>query len=159
MSGIGVGPAGMFPAGMGEPDLAPVPGGGVFLDAQGVQQTGRAIDLHTGRYTYDAYGNCVGTSTMRQLVQIAVTTVLNSSAVTGLGHRLRDLKDIGANYEKDLDVIVREALADLVARNLITVLDVTAVRFGATGVRTGVYGHARFRDLTTGLEDTAPLTT
>lgn len=159
MSGAGTSPAGCYPAGFGTPTAAPLPGGGVFLDANGIQQTGRAIDLRTGRYTYDAYGNSVGVATVRQLVQVAVKTLFNSSAVQGLGIRLSDLKDITSNYDKQLDVVVRDALADLVARKLVAVVDVTAQRFGAPGVQTGVYGHVRFRDLTTGLEDSLPLTT
>jgi hypothetical protein len=147
--GFGLTPRGVGPYGYGTPATAPVPGGGVLRDEKtGATLTGRRIDPRTRQYVFDEYGRILGMPTVPQLMHLALHTEKGSSVLADLGHELRDIETIGADYEHRVETTLAEALSDLVQRGLIRIDKVTTTRFGATGL----YTVLSWTDLTTSQE-------
>lgn len=149
--GAGNAPAGTAPAGMG----TPASGNGTGLVPFAALQTGapmgsRLIDQATKRYVIGADGRMRGMNNIAQMVQIAVTTTLNSSSVRGLGIDLSSAQTLDAGTTNAMNAIYRSALADLINRNLIELLSVDVTPFPTSGA----YVLVKWRDLSTGLEQT-----
>lgn len=152
--GFGMSPLGSAPYGWGSPAGAPVQGGIVFPDSTGTKSLDcRGINQSTGRYDFDSYGRIKGQASVPQLVQLALKTVLQSSAVRTLGTDWNALKDIGDNFAKQFDGAVRAALNSLVTQKLVAILDITSQRINTTAV----FGRVRWQDLTTTLEHTSEI--
>lgn len=152
MAGAGIQPAGTTPAGTGSLTLAVAPGGSVLRDPNtSLQQGGRFIDPITRQYTFDSYGRSRGMSEAAQLVFLACTTSKGSAAHVTLGNELFKIDRITDNYAKRVQDIYTAALSDLVARRLISVIDITVNQVTNSPTRLLVY--VRFQDLTTGIEE------
>ena len=123
--GAGLSPAGLGPAGM------PVAGQAVasqlvpFPDPQtGLAQTGPWVDPRAKDYVYNSSGQKQGRPTVSSLVQTALTTAFNSSAVKGLGLDLSNLQDQGPNFQRQLATVLANALKPLVTAGLVQVVKV-----------------------------------
>ncbi len=149
MSGFGAAPFGVAPYGVGTPATAPEPGGKIHRDeATGAQFGSRKLNKYTKQYEFDDYGRVLGMADVQQMVQIAVSTELGSSAVRNLGHELRTVLDITDNFQRRVQTILESALADLVKRKLVEIITVDVRRVNTSGL----YALLRWRDLTTNNE-------
>jgi hypothetical protein len=136
--------AGFSPAGFGDIEDAPAPATDNLVDEHGVQQTARAIDPVTGQYILRSTGRFLGMPRTRQLVLIAIKTVLNSSALKGFG-----LEEIGGDNDalatRRLEAKLRAALDHLVTKGLIEIVAVPTVGDTPTRIR----GALKWLDLAT----------
>jgi hypothetical protein len=153
MPALGSTPFGLSPFGLGTP-IAAADEGGVPL-AQSVHaasEGAKHIDPKTRQYAFLENGRMRGMPSVPQMVQLVAQTVVGSSAVRGLGNDL-DIQDAG----EDLEAVVKErwraAYADLVRRGLIELLAVDVERYRTKGGSVLARTRIRFRDLTTGRED------
>lgn len=153
MPGAGLQSAGTSSAGYGTSEEATAPGGAILRDEKtGKSHSARKIDPRTGRYEIDQYGRLLGMNHVRQAVQVSLLTEVNTSAVRGLGHRLKSLQRITPNFERAVLAILTEAVQPLVARGYIEVVGFKEFQKGdgKNGMqRGGVYGRFLWRDLTT----------
>lgn len=150
MSGSGIQPAGRSPAGVGTPGTAASNVGVVLRDGNsGLPQAGRYIDANSRQYVFDASGRTLGTTETRQLVALAVNTNRGSSTLQRLGSELYKVQTITDNFGRRVSDVFTDALADLVSRKLIQVVDITATQTG--GSRATIL--IRWIDLTTGTEE------
>lgn len=150
MAGLGLFPLGTAPYGLGTPAVAPILGGRILDDGQGAQTGSRAIDEASRQYVFDATGRAMGMSDARQMVLLAVATVLGSSASVTLGHDLAGIEDITADFDRRVEGALRDALAHLTSNGTIEIVAITVTRFGpvGTGQENGAYIRLRWRDLT-----------
>ena len=156
MAGFGLQKFGTTPFGSGTPVAASAPGGLPLRDDNtGLSASGRFIDMAAGQYVFDSYGRPKGMTEARQLVYLAIKTVLGSSAQSTLGQSLGDVKTIRSTFQKDIDVKLRAALAPLIARNLISILAIDVQQM--VDVRTRGYAVLRWVDKTTGVEEATQL--
>lgn len=146
MSGLGNGPIGTMPYGVGTPNTSAGNTGKPLVDANGVAQGSRYIDQFARDYVMNTDGRLVGQDNVEHLVLMAVLTVRSSSAVPTLG--LEEPSGvIGINFEREREAQVRSAFADLVKRGLITIVSVKTDRTNRPVLTRIVY-----RDLTTNSE-------
>ena len=153
MSGAGQQAAGTTSAGLGT-SAAATEFGGTFLrdDKTGASFGARRIDPRTRDYVLDSNGRALGIRDVRQMVQFALHTEHNSSAVRGFGHKLRTIDRITANFEKRVLSVLTEALQPLIRAGLIEVLGFSQFTIGddRNGLRRGAsYGRLKWRDRTT----------
>lgn len=148
--------AGDTSAGFGTSDAATVFGGAFLRDTKTGDVLGaRRINPKTRAYELDSYGRVVGMNSVYQMVQIAVHTAYNSSAVKGLGQKLSTLDRITSNFDKRILEVLREALQPLIRAGFIEVIGFESFKKGdgRNGmIQGGVYGRLRWRDLTTKTE-------
>jgi hypothetical protein len=149
--GAGFSAAGFCPAGFGDIVTAPAPATDNLIDENGVQRNARAIDPITGNYILRSTGRAQGVSRSKQLVLIRLRTVLNSSAIKGLG-----LRDTGADRNVVIDrrtkANITDALQDLVDAGTIALLNVSVNPELPWRERIKVV----WRDLQTSQEDSYP---
>lgn len=148
-AGFGLCPMGVGPYGFGTPAATLPTTGAIFVDPKGNQQNGRRIDPVTKQYVYDANGNAVGASSAVQMMYLACTTDLGSSAISDLGNDLKTIKDIGADFQQRVVSVYTTATARLVARGIVAIRSITvqqAVWSGGTRATPVI----KFTDLTTG---------
>jgi hypothetical protein len=151
MSGFGSQPFGTGPYGLGTPATATSIGGSILRDTTTGESLGsRQIDPLTKDYVLDDNGRLLGMSDVKQLVLIAVSTTKGSSAMRELGHELRSIDRITANFAARVRNTLLAAVQHIVDRRLIEVLDVVVelVRPGVAKVR------LRWRDVSTQNEET-----
>lgn len=153
MSGAGKQAAGTSSSGFGT-STAATEFGGAFLrdDKTGRVLGARKIDPRSLDYQLDANGRALGMRDVRQMVQLALHTEYNSSAVRGFGHKLRSIDRITGNFEKRVLDVLTQALQPLIRAGLIEVLGFSEFRAGdnRNGLPRGAaYGRLRWRDLTT----------
>lgn len=104
---------------------------------------GLYVDSVTGQYTFDTYGRKTGMTGVQQLVLMRMKTLLNSSAMKGLG-LAAPTGVVGPNTQKQLEQQVRLAMKDLLDAKVISFLGVTVQR-----MPNGAYWrHFDWRDLT-----------
>ena len=154
MSGAGIQPAGLSPAGVGTPAIGTANAGTVMRNVtDGTIANARSIDPGTRQYVFDVNGRVTGVSSTRQLVQLAVSTTLGSSAVKQLGTDISRVDRITENFARRVSDVFSNALAPLVARKLIAInsIDVQQVQ----GSR--AYALIKWTDLSTGLEESLPI--
>lgn len=153
MAGMGKQPCGLSPTGWGTPNLANVPAGGIMADPKTGEALGsRAIDPLTRDYIIGTNsGRIVGQSDTRHLVQMALHTVLNSSAMRGLGLDGASMRRITPDLRRRLNLAIEASVKHIVDAGLIKSLGVTEYRAGrADGFREGrVFARYRWRDLRT----------
>jgi hypothetical protein len=152
-NGFGSAPYGTGPYGIGTPFAVPSSAGRVLEDETGRQLSGRRINPLTRQYDYASNGRAIGQTTVYQMVQLACRTDESSSAAIDLGHRLRSIRDVGDNFERQVEAVYRHALAQLVADGLIEFMGTKVERDPNFPNRTKV--RVRFRDLTAS-NDSAP---
>jgi hypothetical protein len=104
--GIGAGlyPAGLFPAGYGQPATAPFSPTAPLPDPMtGLSRTGRLVNQTTGDYVMQADGRLQGMPTVEQLVLLAILRIDTS-----------DLQEKTPNFRNVLSGRVENALASLI---------------------------------------------
>lgn len=150
MAGGGTSPAGTSPYGVGTPAVAPVPGGAIFIADDGTRTGSRKIDEKTRSYAFNEFGRIVGMKDVRQLVLLAIATTKGSAIISTLGHTLSTIKDIGPDFDRRVRTVLNEALSDLVARNLVEVVEILVDTFLTPGTtqQKGARIILRWRDLT-----------
>lgn len=147
--GAGYSFAGTSDAGYGATFKAPIASPNLLNNPFGPGSlTGRRIDPVTKDYVMSPTGNLYGMSTAQQLVELAFTTVLNSSVVLGMGNELSSIRVITDSFVKDVTTLITSALSDLVNRQIITVTSITVDRLGVNGG----YFVTRWVDLSTQIE-------
>lgn len=147
--GAGFAPAGFAPAGYGQPDPAATPVNAILPDAlTGLPQPGRLIDPTTGSYQFTSDGRLIGVSRAQQLVQLAVRTLLNSSALSSLGVDFSKLKEQGPNFQAQVTNIVTNAFAPIVNQEIVALVAVTATQYPNIPDRVTIL--IKWRDLSQG---------
>lgn len=150
MAGFGSQRAGSTSAGLGAPAIGQSMPGVVLRDpATQAMSSSRGIDSVSRDYLYDvANGRLIGMDDVRQLVQLALSTEIGSSAMRSLGNELRRIDRITSNFERRVNDAIAAALSDLIARKVVALQDVVIQRFAATKT----FVRVEWRDLTTGVE-------
>lgn len=146
MSGFGIARYGTAPYGLGTPLTAAGNEGNVLADDTGKSQGSRVINSRTRRYEFDENGRAKGQINTQALVQLALLTVLGSSAMPRLGEEPSG-GVIGANFAQKRKASIQSALADLVRRKLISVVSIEV-----DTKRKPIFTLVRWRDLTTDIE-------
>lgn len=143
--GAGIAPAGACPAGYGTPSPAPAPPGAPYPDpVTGLAQSGYQVGVPSGDYQWTADGRQVGCPTVRSLVQHAVTTLFNSSAVAGFG--LKQPGGVkGPGYATQVSASLSNCLSQVVALGWMEILSI--VVFDAPNPD-GTIGVMQWKDLT-----------
>ena len=153
MSGAGIQPAGTSSAGFGSSEQGNPQDGVPFRSLQTGQSNGsRYIDQRTRDFVMDDNGRLIGMPNVSHLVQMAITTERNSSAVRTLGHELGKLDRITPNFEKKVLQVLTSALQPLIDAKLVEVVGFASFDSSSTnpGLASGrVYGRLLWRDLTT----------
>ncbi len=147
-TGFGVASIGTTVAGYGGVDAAPIQQQKILIDANtGLAQNARKIDPSTGDYVRDIYGAVQGMSGVQQMVLMRAGTLLNSSAMVGLGMQ-GPTGVIGANIIPRLEDEIRLAMKDIVDSGLIKIMGVTVTRLPGQPIRRAF----QWKDLTTNNE-------
>jgi hypothetical protein len=119
---------GLTIAGYGGVDQAPVPQQKILIDRfDGSTREARKIHPVTGQYVYNAAGQVEGMGGVQQLVLMRAKTLLNSSAVKGLG-LVGPAGVVGPNTLRQLREDIMQAMKDIIDAKLIDVIDVHVVR-------------------------------
>jgi hypothetical protein len=148
-TGIGTAPIGLSVSGYGGVDHAPVLLQTILINAaSGDAMQARKIDPVTGQYVYNEDDQVEGMSGVQQLVLMRVATLLNSSAVRGLGVGA-PAGVISQSTEMRLADEIRVALRDIVDARLIQVVSISYQKHPTSSL---VYRSLRWRDLTTNNE-------
>lgn len=151
MSGAGFQPAGTSSAGIGAPTEGNPQDGVVFTGQDGTSNGSRYIDAITRDYVMDANGRITGMPNVPHLVQFAILTEKNSSAVRSIGQELKSLDRITPNFHKRVLGVLTAALQPLIDARLVEVIGFESFKSSQTdsGLRPGqVYGRLLWRDLT-----------
>ena len=150
MAGVGLQPAGLSPGGVGTPSTAQANAGVPLRDAiNSGSLAGRLIDPYTRQYVFDANGRSLGMSETRQLVHLAVTMSRGKSAVKDLGNEMSSIDKITETFVQRVQSVYQNALADLVARRLISIVAIE-VTPNVNGSPTRAFVLLKWTDLTTG---------
>lgn len=153
MPGFGSQPFGSSSYGLGTPALAPKQGGSLLRDPQtGATLDALLIDPKKRDYVLDANGRALGMPRTRQMVQIALATAKDSSAMKGLGIDLAGIETITPALERQIDSALRDAVQHLVDQRLIVVLGTSMFNAGPDdGLPAGaVLTRFNFRDIESG---------
>ena len=143
--GVGAGAAGTSIAGYGSVDASPVQQQTILIDAvTGLPQSARKIDPVTKQFVLDTYGRIQGMGGVQQLVELRANTLLNSSAVQGLG-MVAPSGVQGSNIIRRLTEEINQAMKDLVDGKLIQVLGVKVEKVAGTNA---IRRYFTWRDLT-----------
>jgi hypothetical protein len=122
--GLGNAPFGVAAYAYGTPAVAPEIGGRVYRGTDGVVYGSRKLSStvgSVGQYVYDSFGRAIGAPDVEQLVTIVVLMIRDSSVVKGLGHRFYEARYVTPSYPQEQETRVREAFADLVAKNYVRI--------------------------------------
>lgn len=130
--------AGLVPAGFGVPATGD-------QKAAGTPPTARFIDPATGDYEFGSDGRLRGMTGIEQRVQLAVRTLLGSSALASLGIDL-SLDRATDDVQRRVQNAVEQALASMVRSGEIAIVSVTVQRPLPSRLVTRV----SWTDLTTG---------
>jgi hypothetical protein len=154
--GAGGAPAGSSAAGYGVPDRAFVPNNAVLPDLRtGFSQTGRAIDPTSKSYTFTSDGRLRGLATVPQLVQLALSTIRGTATIPTLGQTFMQIQEKGSDFAGRITNAVNLALADLVKAQQVQVISVNVYQ-PPSNPDAGL-GWIKWKDLTTGLQDTTKI--
>lgn len=154
--GAGAAPGGIAPGGYGVPDAATSPiNAPLPLPQNGLPQSGRAIDPTTRDYIMGSDGRLQGVDTVTQLVQLAITTTLGSSAMPTLGQSFAQVKEIGPGFIQQVTAKVASALAPLVNQGLVELVNVQVTQ-SQQNRDAGIVQFA-WRDLTTNIQYLTPI--
>ena len=152
--GAGLSPAGTAAAGYGIPDSGtPLPNT-ILADVRtGSFQTGRQLNPATRDYIMLPTGVLQGQGTVPQLVQLALTTQLGSSALVNLGIDLSNATEKGSDFQRQMATLVANALSPLVAGKLVR-LDAVIVSEPPSNPDAGI-AIVKWFDLTTQTQNTS----
>jgi hypothetical protein len=159
--GAGGCPAGAALGGYGVISTANVPNGATLPDQiTNLPTTCRLLVPNAqnggrGDWAFTADGRVVGCSTVRQLVQLALSTVLGSACVTSLGMSFVGLQEKGPNFQRQVATAVANALAPLVKQGLVAIVSVKLADYQSNP--DSALGYVKWTDLTTGLQDTSAI--
>lgn len=157
--GAGGSPAGSSISGYGVGSVANVPSDAALPDQTTNLPTTCRLLVPSGAqgasYAFSADGRLVGCGTVRQLVQLALSTVLGSCCVPGLGLAYYTLKEQGANFQRQVATAVANAMAPLVKQRLVALLSVDLQQY-PSNPDSGI-ALVTWRDLTTGQQDTSSI--
>ncbi len=152
--GFGLAPLGLAPYGVGTPAFTAPLGGRALEGPDGERQSVRKIDLKTRRYVYDANGRAVGTSAVKQQMQLIATTDLASSSVLTMGNTIKTILDITPNFVQQVRSVYTTAYAGMVARKLIAIQNITVdVSPTSAGGVSRALTRIQYIDLTTGQDE------
>lgn len=150
MAGAGAQSAGDSSAGTGSPDSPTSYGGRILRDSTtGLTVDARAIDPVARDFVMDANGRLLGMGGVRQMVVLAVSTELESSAQREVGRDFRSIDRMTNDFEQRVDRRLRAALQRLVDAGLIQIQRIVTVRLGTGKSFTRLY----WRDLTTSTDN------
>ena len=130
MRGLGTSPIGTASVGLAVPERAPER---TAVTSLGYPVSPR-LDPATRAIVLDRFGTPELADGTEQRVLIALSMDLGSSAVRTLGNTLSSIKTIGDNFDKRIDLTVREALDSMVVSREIRILSVEPQRVGQTGI-------------------------
>lgn len=129
MRGAGFQPAGTSPGGFGAPTQTGRGSDVVLPDSRvGGSHGSRKIDPITKDYVLNEDGRIEGMSNVQHLVQLAVTNA---------GPQLMELDRLDSSFQKGMLAVLTAAVAPLVARGLIEVVDVAVRTNRAGGLQPG----------------------
>lgn len=107
----------------------------LYLDESKAQRNAAAINTVTGDIVRDPLtGIHVGMDSVQQQVYLALRTIRGSAVVADLGINFK-IKVISDTIAQKVRDAVTEALADLVARQLVRIENITTERIKLTGIR------------------------
>jgi phage gp46-like protein len=89
-----------------------------LTDVNNQVQSARVINPVTQDYELNSNGTFTGQSAIQTSVYLALFTVFNSSAVSGLGVQFNSIKVITPNINKQIFNVVQQALASLINQGL-----------------------------------------
>jgi hypothetical protein len=147
--GIGLAPLGTCLAGFGVVDTAEISAPAIFKKPDGTQGNAALLvpnDEGKLDYVVDASGQKVGADSVPMMVLLALKTAKGTSIDGTLGLDVSAMRQFSGNSAQAADTAVRNALASLVKRKLITVLSVTFERAGTNAAKLFV----SWMDLTNG---------
>lgn len=119
--GAGVCAFGVSFNGLGESAIIQANKAKIFIKEDGTQGDIAKIDITTGDYKLDDYGNKVGDDLVNHLVYLALFTQRGSSIVEDLGLDLQQTV-ITNTTQTQVENAVQEALQDLIDRDYILLL-------------------------------------
>jgi len=147
--GLGAAPFGSSLYGYGSIDVGIVPAAGNYIDpVTGQPVDTRFIQQKTKTYVFDSQGRISGMRSVYQLVQLAVMTVKNSSAIAGFGSSISQIQTIDQNTQQRVEDAYRDCLSALTTSKLIAIVSILVQRVNTSGL----FVQLNFVDLTTGLQ-------
>lgn len=150
--GVGGSSAGNSDGGIGDNDVAPIPSPNLLKDpSSSAKLNCRRIDPVTKDYVFGTTGKLLGMTSNQQKVQLALTTIVNSSVVNGLGQDFSLIQKITGNFQQDVSERVTRALSNLINTGQIDLISVTTIRVTSTGE----FARIRWRDRSTLEEHTS----
>lgn len=137
MSGFGSMPAGSGPYGLGTPLTGAEAGGVPMTDPNTNNGTGSRL-IQNGSYVYDENGRAKGMTNSQQMVLLAVTTAIRSSADQDLGNNLASIDRITDDVSRRIENVVRSALAYAVDTGMIRIDSIATVKLFPSAVAVSV---------------------
>lgn len=163
MIGAGGCPSGSALAGYGVVDTAhspidaPLPDQATSFPTTCRLLVPNAANGGVGDWAFTADGRVVGCGTARQLVQLAMTTVLGSSCSPTLGFDFAQIQEQGPNLQRQVATLSANALAPQVKAKVVQLQEVDAQQ--AESNPDAVLATVKWKDLSTGQEDTQTIGT
>lgn len=124
-TGIGFAPIGTSLWGYGTVDIANSSSTNVLKKTDGTQGAVALIDPKTRDYVLDDTGQKVGVDSVPHMVDLALSTVRDSSAVQEFGLDLSNLNIFSANAQRLADAAVRVCLKNLTDSKLVSIQSVS----------------------------------
>ena len=164
MIGAGGAPAGSSLAGYGVislanvsinaplPDPTPAVGLGTNFSTTCRLLVPNAANGGRGDWAFTSDGRVVGCGTVRQNVQLALSTILGSACVVNLGLDFSGLQEKGQNFQRQVATAVANALGPIVKQGLVAIRSVDVGDYQSNP--DSALAYVRWADLTTGVEDT-----
>jgi len=135
--GIGACGCGSAGAGYGSPAQVNSATAPLFRKSDGTYGDCQEIDTrpgHVGDYKLDADGNPLGWDSVKQMVYLALKTVLGSSAVPTMGLEL-EMTIIRDDTARKNRLSVEAALSRLITQGLIALIDVVTTRLANSAIQ------------------------
>lgn len=126
--GLGACPLGSTPIGFGIYTSLNSTAGKLYQDNDGIIRNAEKINIETGQVEYDQEtGIPKGMDSVQQMVYLALRTVQGSSIIPTFGLKF-NLKTINSSTKQKIQQAVEGALANLVSRRLIEIVEITVDR-------------------------------
>lgn len=123
--GLGLCAFGTSVYGFGTPGVSNSTTAKLFIKPDGTRGNVAMIDPQTGDYVLDVNGIPVGDNSINQMMFLALRTTRNSSALLNFGIDISKIKTITPNIQLKFQLAVNDAVAHLIARNLVTITSVS----------------------------------
>jgi len=151
--GLGLAGYGSSQYGYGTPATVNSTTAKLLLKTDGTYGNVPKIDPNTKDFVLDENGNKIGDNSVNQMVYLALRTYKNASAVLGFGIDINKVKVINDNIQVKIQLMVSEALSDLISRKMITLDKVLVTRVKQTAIQVDVL----WTDLTNNSQNTFKL--